>query len=138
MSIIEDIRKIEAHYFGVYVLLFLSIFAPGFLLLYIYKPELLASLGTVKILIFSASLSLPIAAINTFLVPISEPNEGSKFEDSLLLGALYSFIGLYAVIFISYLFSLSFKQFVIGIAIFEFILLIGVLIVRQREKKKNT
>ena len=38
--------------------------APGFLLLYVYKPDLIEKLDIVKLIIFSMALPLPVLVVN--------------------------------------------------------------------------
>jgi hypothetical protein len=53
---------------------FLATIAPGVLILYVFAPELVLQLATLKLFVFSAALTLPVIAINAFVV-VSSPEE---------------------------------------------------------------
>ena len=137
MSAIEDIKNLKIEHFAIYSIVFLSIIAPGLLLIYLYKPFYLESFGILQLILFSAALSLPMPTVNTFLTIILAQAEQDDLEGHVIINMIFSFIGLYIAIMISYLWLLSFKQFLITASVLEVIILIIFAIDRYDEKKKS-
>lgn len=78
MGLIQGIKEIKLTEFGVYSIIFLSVIAPGLLIVFLYKPVLFESLGPIKLLLFSAALSLPIPTFNTFFTASIRDNWGQS------------------------------------------------------------
>ena len=116
---------------------FTGAIAPGFLLIYLYKPELLSSLDTLKVIFFSLSLSLPIIIVNLFLQFNILDEDGEEFEIAVISLFMSSLVS-YPSILISYLFLLSFKEFLIVLAIAQIVVFILFIFIKKvEEKNKN-
>ncbi len=97
----------------------LGAIAPGFLVLYIYKPSLIMSLETTKLLIFSLALSLPVVVFNLL---VSASSIGSVKEDQKnlakgLVSLFLTFVVFYSAILAAYIFSINFKLFLVVIVV---------------------
>jgi hypothetical protein len=115
MSLINDVKKLEASEIALWVSGFLATISPGFLMLYLFKPELVSSLDVVKLIIFSAALGLPIFAVNLFIdaqFPWKK-SIGEEEEVALLtiLVAIHTILASYGALLTASLFHLSFHWF---------------------------
>ena len=120
MGLLQGIKEIKITEFCVYTIVFLSVIAPGLLIIFLYKPALFQSLDSIKLLLFSAALSLPIPTFNTFLMAIIwDLKEGGReaFEELVMLTMASSFLVLYIAIAVAYLRSLDFKGFLFYVLI---------------------
>ena len=134
MSAIEDLKNIEIQHFAVYCLIFLSIMAPGLLIIYLFKIQIFLSFGVLKLMLFSIALSLPIPTLNTFISGTIDKDDGADVDNHVLLNIIFSFVGLYAAILIAYLWGLTFKELLITIGVLETIY-ITALFYTERIKK---
>jgi len=140
MGTIDDItREIKGFKFSNYlipIILFLGTLAPGFLLLYLYKPDMIKEFSSFKLCIFSLCLTIPIVVLNTTIVTLFSSNEwyyedknnangnDDIFEMYIIGGLGITFFLLYSLILCAYLFRFTFKNLIIILVILEFILLI--------------
>lgn len=64
MSFLSELKEITSARLGMACAFFLTIIAPGVLALLQYKPELVTTLETFKLLVISAALGLPVTVLN--------------------------------------------------------------------------
>lgn len=121
MSLFQDIREIKTEQFAAYVIIFLAVIAPGLLMIYLFEIELFKSLETLKLIIFAMAISLPLPAINTMLSGHIDKEEEPEIHDHVFLNTFISFAGIYLAILSAYIFSLTFKQFLLIIAALEIV-----------------
>jgi hypothetical protein len=144
MSWISDIEKIDFPKIAKTIALFMATIAPGFLILYLFKHDLIANLDIIKLIIFSFSLTLPLLIFNWFsvLAIIAIYTDTKNHDVEMELGSItVNIMAYYLAIFIAYLYALPFRSFVwilLGINFFIlFILLFIGIIIYVREKKSN-
>ena len=115
---------------------FVGVVSPGLLIMFLYKPELVSSLETIKLIIFSISLSLPVVIIN--MIPSSYvSNEKDTFSDDILIALFLSAVALYPSILISYIYNFSFTKFLFALLIMQAALIVLVIIDEKYDKKKT-
>lgn len=133
---LEEIKSLSWNQTLGAIFAFLGLIAPGFLLLYLFKPELISSLETIKVLLFSLSLCMPLFVFNLAIAfTIEKHGEEDPFHVSAI--ALYmSSVAAYVAILFSYLANLTFKQFLLAILATEIIVLIAAFLPLARSKKK--
>src|ERR1051326_4936000 len=109
MSLVEELKSADGFDFAVALVCFLGVLAPGFLTLFLFRPELVITLDTLKVLLFSASLTLPVTGALIVLRHKRTPREhiGVELAVSVSATALIFFPGLLS----TYLFHLSFRAF---------------------------
>lgn len=113
MSLVEEIKKLEGLDVGLYLGAFLATIGPGFLLIFMYKPELIESLDTVKVILFSASIGFPLFALNAFItLVLSKKNEEIDFHDAGLTSGTITSIAFYTTLLTAYYLSPSTKEFI--------------------------
>ena len=134
MTILDDIKRLSTNDISIVMSAFISIVAPGFLTLYLFKPNLIVTLDTSKLIFFSIALALPvvitnflsIAAYHPFLtkgtqsqVP-SDQDRVQAFVDAMALASII----FYPSILTAYLFGLSFRHFLIAVAVLQLVVFI--------------
>lgn len=103
---------------------FLAVLAPGFLTLYQFKPELVSNYSTVKLIIFSVAITLPVFSFNLLITGIYSTE--NLYSDQTLSWISSSFIttfSFYPSIIFSYIFNLKFVHFLIPLLVINFLLL---------------
>ena len=136
MSLVDEARKLNTSDIALGIGVVVAIVSPGFLTIFLYKPELIASLDTFKLLLFSASLTLPIVAINFICaVHFEENSNNSDATGIAIMSMAMSCVVLYLALVTSYLLYCSFRIHLAALAIFQ-VLLLFVLYVEQRRKTK--
>lgn len=118
MSLVDEVRKLEPADFALAVGVFIAIVAPGFLTIYLYKPELVSSLDTFKLLVFSSAITLPVVVAN-FAAAAYLANEDSppNFADISMQALASGCVVLYISLILSYLLTLTFR-FHLGVLAF--------------------
>jgi len=137
MSLISDIRKLKGDDITMGILGFLGVVAPGFLTIYHFHPELIEKYDALKIIIFSASLTVPVLFLNSMIVVISSPGKLSH-RDSLIQSALGTVIVLYGALFWAYVVKRSFFSMLCYVAFAELAYLIFVRHVERAELNKSS
>ena len=112
MSVVEDIKSITPfHYFNV-ILVFATIVAPGFLLLYLFKSSLLHELDVFKLLVFSTSLLIPMVAFNFFCLYFLTRKKDQPSPKIILIGTLIiTGLAIYPALLSVYFTHMGFKTF---------------------------
>ncbi len=122
MSTFADIKKFSSLDFSLAICVCLATVAPGFLTLYLFKPLLIQNLETLKVLIFSLALTLPLLAINTIVLGLSAENTvNQKLKEMSLIGGIIAVISFYPALLIAYFFEKPFICFLMLLILFEFI-----------------
>lgn len=109
------------HYLGA-TLIFVGAICPGFLTVFLFRPELISSLDTLKLLVLSLSLTLPVFIVNVALTGTTPA--AMKLDNKIveaLIGLFFTACVFYTTIIISYFFGLGFKPFLIVMAIVQVI-----------------
>ena len=109
--------------------------SPGFLVLFLFQPELVRELDTIKVIIFSLSLSLPLFVVNmSFLYEFQKTRLDKDVEEfDIAAESLFLvFLSSYSALLISYLSEFTFKEFLASIIVTEAgALLIGWIMVKD-------
>ncbi len=117
---------------------FLSSLSPGFLTLYLFKPDLVSNLDTFKIVIFSLALSLPIVVLNMALTFNLPPEDESESEFETALRSLFvTSVVFYPSILMAYIFKYNFKEFLSVLLLIQILIYIGSVIMAKFEKNKK-
>ena len=134
---IKEIKALTYNQTTGAIMAFLSVVSPGVLLIYLYNPELFASLETLKLILFSVSLSLPIVFLNIPVAEIANTDDNNIFE-KLSLAFFLSIIIFYTAILIAYAFSLIFSDFLITLVITQALIATLFLIGNKHNANKGT
>lgn len=136
MSLVDEARKLKQNDIVLAVGIFISVIAPGFLTIYRYKPALVGSLDTFKLLIFSAALTLPMVIVSHFATSVLA-GEKNKDEHAAIFATAMAMtcLVLYLALLVSYFASLTFKWYLVSAVGFQ-VLLFLVLYIDQRYSKK--
>lgn len=136
MSIVDDFKKLEPSDFAITFGLFVSVIAPGFLTIFLFKPELVASLDTFKLLVFSSALTLPIVALNYIAIGVNQDASNSdRHIEAFLFSMLITCSIMYVALLISYFGMTSFKVHLGMIAIVQLVVLVISYFVGKKAKK---
>ena len=121
MGIFEDLKHINQNTAAAVAIFFLSFIGPGFLILYVYKPQLINTLDTVKILIFSGALSAPTFIVPFFISAIIdvvlsgmgkiERGQYGNYAEWYFRHGITNCFNLYLTIFVSYFANFRFSTF---------------------------
>ena len=119
----ELIGKIieESFWVGLFALVFLI--APGLMIIFYFYPDLFLSIDTIKLILLSLAFTTPVVLINMFLFGKIMNKKSNIAVDSIFAIFLTSSI-IYIGLFISYLFKLSFGNFIFLNIVLEIILII--------------
>ena len=134
MSVIEKLKHLNQNTAAAVAIFFLSFIGPGFLILYVFKPHLIDSLDTVKILIFSGALSAPSFIVPFFVSVIidvvlsgmgkMQRGQYGNYAEWYFKHGITNCFNLYLTIFISYFGNFRFSTFCWIMAILLFIMII--------------
>lgn len=141
MSLLTEIQKLKGWHFLVGVLAFLAVIGPGFLIIYRYHPELVEKYDIAKLLVFSASLTLPVLIANLIAVSLCEPSkEKPDLKFGLYMAAFGTFATLYGGLFLAYILRLSFRSMALVVAVLTVFLalFIGIGNAIDRRKKAHS
>ncbi|OGO79785.1 MAG: hypothetical protein A2Y21_11995 [Clostridiales bacterium GWC2_40_7] len=129
MSIIEDIRNTHPSQFFYAMIGFAGVLAPGFLTLYLFKPNLIIAIDVFKLLFFSASLIIPVVLLNFFTIFFwRKRTKDSSISKILFSAVLTTAMVMFVSLFVAYTFNLSFKRFfLIGVPL-DVVLLLPVVL----------
>jgi hypothetical protein len=136
MSIIDEARKLDRNHIVFAVGAFISVIAPGFLTIYLYKPVLVGSLDTFKLLVFSAALTLPVVILNHFAATQLPPSkEKDHFVSSFILAMVMTCVVFYLALIISYFALLTFKSYIVTVAALQVLLFLSMFLDQRYSKK---
>jgi hypothetical protein len=118
---IGDLKELKGGHYAILVAAFLMAVSPGFLMLYLFNPVLLASWDSVKVILFSIALSLPVFCANVIaailtLTMCNVPTKDMRVYP-LVMAVVQTFVSTYSSLLIAYFFELGFKPFVATLAI---------------------
>lgn len=116
---------------------FMGTISPGFLLLYMYKPDLVTNLETAKLVIFSLALCLPIVCANLFVAQSTFQAESEEGFKQAMLAAFMSAMVCYTALLWSYFYNLLFSQFLLVLLTVQ-VLVAAVAVVSNRNERKNS
>ena len=104
LSLISEARELDGWHIAVGMLGFLGVIAPGFLIVYHYHPDLIVKLDVAKLVVFSASLSVPVVFVNLVIATAAYPGEdGPDQKDALIMAAFGSASMLYGALLPAYI-----------------------------------
>ena len=109
MSYIQDIRNLEHHHVLLGGLFFAATLAPGFLIIFHFKPELIERYDFFKLMLFSLSLTVPYVLFHGFLIHALEAL-GKKEPGDELAGMAIACMSAIGVLFGSLLLAYSFQK----------------------------
>ena len=109
MAVLDDIRRLTVWDLTSLLGAFLATIAPGLLIVYVFAPELMLQLDTLKLFVFSAALTLPAIAVNAFVIAVVCPftrsigtGEGTR-KHVYFWQATWAFLTLYSALLVAYL-----------------------------------
>ena len=118
MTVLEQLRNITAWDITVVLGGFLATVAPGLLIVYLFAPELVFKLETMKLFVFSAAITLPVLAVNAFAMLVVGIlmgiwSKGTATRQYLFFYEVtWAFLTLYAAVLIAFICSLNVSQFI--------------------------
>lgn len=119
MGFFSDLRKLDGEAAVAYVAILLATIFPGLLALQLFRPDLVASLETVKLVLLAAALGLPVYAVNVFAAtPFAQQFAGTTQDKDQLetvsgIGAVTGAIVYHASLLVAYLGNFSFRWFLL-------------------------
>ncbi|EJG0969897.1 hypothetical protein ACUSRQ_005141 [Vibrio harveyi] len=121
MNVVDEVKKIDTGTATGITLFFISVLAPGLLVVFLYKRELFIELETTKLVLLSLAIGAPGVILPQFISTICsavyQSNHGVSKE---VLGSpsewfnrhsISNAINMYLLIFIAYVFKLQFLAF---------------------------
>lgn len=136
MGFFDEIKKIDAHSFGMYVLLVLGIFAPGFMVIFLYLPEYIVKLDTVKQLFFSAFLSLPVCILNIIFYSPTDAKD-KDLNQAIIFSAYFTSIVIYFSVLMAYLLRVNFRTFLLFVLISELSIVLPISFKKYKKNRNN-
>jgi|GEM_PF-1926955 len=148
-DIIESVKKLAVTDILVIVYVFLATLAPGLLILYLYKPEYIEKLESIKLVLFSFCLTSPVLLFNTLIVamlspkqlyspPTLEEERKDYYLGQFIGGSAFTMFIFFVLLILAYYRNFSFKWFVGWILIIESpIFLLGAIISLKYFKKQD-
>ncbi|EIA1774640.1 hypothetical protein WMQ48_20295 [Vibrio cidicii] len=118
----SDLKSIDGLFTSTLLVLFLSLIAPGVLIIYLFLPDLFVKLDGLKFILFATSLALPVFVLNSIFVPLTftdEEREEGNFQQIGVLGGILSSLVLYSCLIVAYVAKLSFDKFLLGVVLLE-------------------
>ena len=129
MGLISEIKNLKAKHIVFYFCAFFGALAPGFLIIFYFRPELFEKYDVLKLVFLSLALTMPLLAVNIGVASFLRSNKTEKEEFDIAFFLLNPLIDtgfeIYFPLFASYLYSLNFRFFlalIVGAKIFSFIL----------------
>jgi len=140
MDIFEQIKKVEAYDLIKLLMGFVGVVSPGLLILFLFKRDLFISLDLMKLVLLSASLSLPIVLLNYFLLSIIPSVKKSIYETTanLFTASLISAMVFYGALVVTYFLGLKLQCLMWMLITFQALVslsMIPEIIVEMRKKK---
>ena len=127
MGVIEDLKGLKASSAVSWSVLFLSVIAPGALILYLYEPELVREVDSVKFVILSGAFTAPTMMLLLFTSGVADSvaarqgnvtkGQAGVLQDWYVIHGVNSSCIFYLAIAMAYLWSLSFRQLIYFIAV---------------------
>ncbi len=115
MPLLKDIGELNAKQFVIAVGFFLATIGPGVLCLFLFKRDLFSDLDSVKVILLSVALTLPLANFNLFLIaaPLSKTKKEANLNFPwLCFNAFLLTSGImYASIYVAFIYGFTFKTF---------------------------
>lgn len=123
-NILTELQKLRPQQLLTAIVVFLGVLCPGFLLLFHYKPALIAQLDIAKLTVLSCSLTLPLFLINLGLSNYclwKSPELGLRTAHytAPFMAALLSALALYGGLFCVWLNHQRFRYFLLMVLLFE-------------------
>lgn len=143
-SMVFSLEKIKAQPLFLILVFIISIFIPGYLFIFIFKPELFFKLDLFRLSVISLSISTPCFLMNSMIAVIlpkdkiidsghDEKNDSIVIE-AIYIGCILSSSLLYAVDLFGYLLNYPIKLAIISILACEIFLCIIFYFVNTRKK----
>lgn len=135
----KDWKEFEFNHYAVATTTILAVISPGFLCLLHFKPELVETLDTVKLLVASISLTLPLAIINFVIIAFLTRHDDNFTHDvEWSFSSFVSALVLYLSLYLAYLFVLPFSQFTFSVIVFDIIAVVFIYILFTLEDRKDS
>ncbi|CAA6812971.1 MAG: Unknown protein [uncultured Campylobacterales bacterium] len=124
-DLLETVKEFDSQQIILCILLFTSIIAPGFMLIYLYEYHLFMESGILKLLLFSICLSAPIFLFNMFITIIGYKSRNKTLDkdkpfdllfDTAIITSLIFFI---LILIYGYLLNKPFQIFLLYLITIE-------------------
>ncbi len=133
-EILKELKGISAFHLVTSVTFLASIVSPGVLLVFQFKRELFLELETIKLLLLSISISLPVIFASVLLVIFDDKD--TVWDSVSSVAPFVTLLLFYINFFAAYLLELSFQQFIYAYG--GFTLLMYALTLLERQIRKHT
>lgn len=128
MRVIDSLKEFSPEHYVLVVVCFLAMFSPGLLMLGIYYPDQFMAMTSLKLVLLSFALGLPLAAPHIVGVALLFSLTNYSAEEKLkiipalatMLGAIIATGVSYFLIAVSFLLGLKVKVFVFSVFSVEF------------------
>ena len=132
MKAIEQLKALTGWHITSILGAFLATVAPGLLIIFMFEPSLVMQLDWIKLFVLSAAITLPVVAVNAFIVATVGPFIGSigsgqgARKHLLFWHTTWAFVAFYSAILLAHVFHLNSSQFMTVVTVTD--ILFGVLI----------
>ncbi|TLE17675.1 hypothetical protein [Vibrio cholerae] len=138
MTLVSDIKNLDGLFLMTAISMFIAIFSPGILTIYLFLPQLFFDLDSFKLLMFAVSLSLPVFALNAMMILVVENTVGEgDFQVPAYLGSVTASVVMFTSLLAAYLFGCTFSYFLISVAILELLLAMVLFVIVKHDSKKS-
>lgn len=117
MSILDDLKRLEAADIVLYVSLLLATACPGTALLYVYAPNLVVAIATAKLVLLALTLALPVFLANYILTVLFVESPDERFLLELPGASFVTAAAFYAALLAAALLHLRFRIFLVLLVI---------------------
>lgn len=142
MTLVSDLKSVDGLFTTTLLVMFLSLIAPGVLIIYLFLPDLFLKLDGLKFILFATSLALPVFVLNSIFVPATftdAEREEVDFQQVGVLGGILSSLVLYSCLIVAYVAKLSFDKFLLGVGLLEsaWMVFCSIYYIRGQKAKKT-
>lgn len=140
MSYVQDLLSLNQRHLNLAISFFGGTVAPGFLILYHFKPDLVNEWDFFKIVLFSVALTMPSVLLH--YVQISsyglKTKEGEKdYVGAAILACFTSLFSLHIALVGAYILDWSFREFLMGAVASTVVCYVGAWRAARQESKER-
>ena len=120
MSYVQDLLSLNQRHYNLALSFFCGTVSPGFLIIFLFKPDLIHALDFFKLLLFSAALTTPALLLHyVFLASLDLRTEAGEkdYSGGGMLACFTSLISMHLAILGAYVLNWTFREFLVGVAI---------------------
>ncbi len=141
MSYIQDMKSLEHQHYLLAGLFFAATLAPGFLIIFHFRPELVERYDFFKLLLLSMSLTVPYLLINATQISstgLFDQHGRTGHKAGLGMACFSSFYVLFVALLIAYYFDYSFRKFTVHVLLLTVLSYLILWLTARAERKKSS